>query len=105
MTEGKKPHLSEEQYIMQQELERRKKWAAEKAAKMAQEEKTRRKELHWMKCPKCGMDLREIEMSGLKVDECDSCGGLFLDHGEIHQLLAADKKERGAFARLFSVFE
>ncbi len=105
MKEVKKPHLSEEEYIKRQELERRKKWAAEQAAKMAEEEKRRRKELHWMKCPKCGMDLNEIEMAGVKVDECDSCGGLFLDHGEIHDLLAAERKEKGAFARLFSVFD
>lgn len=105
MTDLNKPHRSEEEYFKRQELERRKKWAAETTAKMADEEKKRRKELHWMKCPKCGMDLNEIDMFGIKVDECDSCGGLFLDHGEIHQLLAADRNEKGAFARLFSVFE
>lgn len=105
MTDLNKPHRAEEEYFKRQELEQRKKWASEKAAEMAEEEKKRLKKLHWMKCPKCGMDLSEIDMFGIKVDECDSCGGLFLDHGEIHQLLNADKKEKGAFARLFSVFE
>jgi uncharacterized protein len=105
MTKGKKPHRSEEEYFMQQELERRKKWAAEQTAKMAAEEKKQRKELHWMKCPKCGMDLKEIDMLGVKVDNCDSCGGLFLDHGEINHLMEAGKKDRGMLGRLFSVFD
>lgn len=105
MADINKPHRSEDEYFMRQELERRKKWAAEQSEKMADEEKKRRKELHWMKCPKCGMDLSEIDMFGVKVDECASCGGLFLDHGEIHQMLEADKKDKGVFARLFSVFE
>lgn len=104
MSDINKPHRSEDEYFMKQELERRKKWAAEQSAKMADEEKKRRKDLHWMKCPKCGMDLNEIDMFGVKVDECDSCGGLYLDHGEIHQLLESDKKNKGVFARLFSVF-
>ncbi len=105
MSDINKPHRSEDEYFMKRELERRKKWAADQSAKMADDEKKRRKDLHWMKCPKCGMDLNEIDMFGVKVDECDSCGGLYLDHGEIHQLLEADKKNKGVFARLFSVFE
>jgi|GEM_PF-1647048 len=41
---------------------------------------------HWMKCPKCGHDLREEELFGLKGDLCSSCGGVYFDRDEILQL-------------------
>ena len=42
--------------------------------------------LHWMKCPKCGHDLKEENLLGVMVDSCHSCGGLFLDKGELEIL-------------------
>jgi hypothetical protein len=41
---------------------------------------------HWMKCPKCGHDLREEEVLGLKGDLCGTCGGVYFDRDEIMQL-------------------
>lgn len=99
-----KPTRAEDEYFIKQELERRKKWAAEQAEKMVVEEKTRLRELHFMKCPKCGMDLQEIDLHGVTVDECSSCGGIFLDHGEIHFLIEAAKKNEGIIGKLFSAF-
>ena len=52
-----KPSKAEDEYFARQELERRKKWAKEQAANMAAAEKENLKKAHWMKCPKCGMDL------------------------------------------------
>lgn len=102
MTDGiDKPSKNEDEYFARQELERRKKWAAEQAAKMQTEEKERIKQAHWMKCPKCGMDLQEIELHGVKVDQCSHCGGVFLDAGEIDQL---GKHEEGVMNRVFSIF-
>lgn len=45
------------------------------------------KALHWMKCPKCGEDMSEVELSGIKVDRCTACDGLFFDKGELKLLL------------------
>jgi hypothetical protein len=97
-----KPSRAEDEYFAKQELERRKKWAAEQAAKMAGEEKERIKQQHWMKCPKCGMDLQEIDLLGVKVDQCANCGGMFLDAGEIDQI--AKRSDEGFIGRVFSVF-
>ncbi|HEX6087918.1 MAG TPA: zf-TFIIB domain-containing protein [Thermoanaerobaculia bacterium] len=96
-----KPSRNEDEYFTRQELERRKKWAAEQAAKMAGDEKERLKQAHWMKCPKCGMDLQEIEFHGVKVDQCANCGGVFLDAGELDQL---SKHDEGVMGRVFSIF-
>ena len=102
MSEIDKPSKAEDEYFARQELERRKKWAQEQATKMASEQKEQLKQLHWMKCPKCGMDLKEIEVHGVKVDQCASCGGVFLDAGEMEQI---EKHEQGGvMGRVFSMF-
>ncbi len=101
MSEIDKPSKAEDEYFAKQELERRKKWAQERAAQMATEEKERLKQAHWMKCPKCGMDLKEIEFHGVKVDQCANCGGIYLDAGEIEQIA---KHEEGVMSRVFSIF-
>ncbi|HUP61333.1 MAG TPA: zf-TFIIB domain-containing protein [Thermoanaerobaculia bacterium] len=101
MSEIDKPSKAEDEYFARQELERRKKWAQEQTAKKSADEKEQTKQLHWMKCPKCGMDLAEIELHGVKVDQCASCGGIFLDAGEMEQL---EKHEEGVLHRVFSMF-
>lgn len=101
MSEIDKPSKAEDEYFARQELERRKKWAKEQAAKMAVDEKDRLKQAHWMKCPKCGMDLQEIELHGVKVDQCASCGGVFFDAGELEQM---EKRDAGVMSRVFSMF-
>ncbi|HEX2965172.1 MAG TPA: zf-TFIIB domain-containing protein, partial [Syntrophorhabdaceae bacterium] len=65
------------------------------------EERKSLKELHFMRCPKCGMELIEIEYKGTKVDECSECRGVWLDAGELDTV---SKMEKGALDRFFSVF-
>lgn len=102
MSDGfEKPSKAEDEYFARQEVERRKKWAAEQTAKMATDEKDRAKQAHWMKCPKCGMDLHEISLHGVKVDQCANCGGVFLDAGEIEQLT---KHDEGVVHRVLGIF-
>ena len=105
MSDYEKPSKAEDEYFARQELERRKKWAQEQAAKLAEEDKEKIKQQHWMKCPKCGMDLATIELHGVKVDQCASCGGIFFDAGEVEQLLQAERSgQGGVFDRVFSIF-
>jgi hypothetical protein len=102
MSDGfEKPSRNEDEYFAKQELERRKKWAAEQSAKMAEGEQEKAKQAHWMKCPKCGWDLQEISLHGVKVDQCAHCGGIFLDAGELEQF---GKHEEGVMSRVFSIF-
>ena len=102
MSDFEKPSRAEDEYFAKQELERRKQWAKERAASMKTEEKDRLRELHYMKCPKDGMDLQTIELHGVKIDQCPNCNGIWLDGGELEQLLHPERS--GLFHRIGKVF-
>ena len=78
-----KPSEKEEEYFARLEFEEKKKREKEKIAKLEADEKKRLKELHYMHCPKCGMQLIEINYQGIAVDKCSSCEGIWLDAGEL----------------------
>lgn len=96
------PSEKEQEYFTRIELERKKKIEEEKFRQIAEDEKRRLKELHFMRCPKCGMELSEIDYKGIKVDKCFGCGGLWLDAGELETVL---KLEKTAFNKIFEVFK
>lgn len=52
------------------------------------QETQEQKKAHWMICPKCGTQLKESDCYGVKADVCGSCSGLFLDKGELEQILS-----------------
>ena len=62
-------------------------------------ERQRLKDLHFMKCPKCGHDLVEESLLGITVDRCGFCEGIFLDPGELDQLFLKKDDERRGFLR------
>lgn len=97
-----KPSEKEEEYFARQEFERRKKQEAEKQAALAKDERRKRQELHYMHCPKCGMDLIEIDYRGIAVDKCSGCDGIWLDAGE---LAAIARLEKSMLDGWFSVFK
>lgn len=41
-------------------------------------------------CPKCSGTMRQYERSGVTVDQCEQCQGLFLDRGELERLTDAE---------------
>jgi len=43
-----------------------------------------------LECPKCGNPWRTLERSGLMVDQCTGCRGVFLDRGELERLIDAE---------------
>jgi Zn-finger nucleic acid-binding protein len=40
-----------------------------------------------MYCPLCAQLLQPVERQGVEIDHCPSCGGLWLDRGELDQLI------------------
>lgn len=92
-----KPSDNEQEYFARQQAELRRRHAKEREAAMQQEERERQRELHSMKCPKCGMDLEEISFGDVRVDKCFNCEGMWLDAGELEGL---QKKEPGFLTRL-----
>lgn len=91
---------SEEEYIARIEFERKKKAEEENRKRMAEAEKKRLKELHYMRCPKCGMELIEIDYKTLKIDRCSACDGVWLDAGELE---AAVKLEKSVLSRFLGL--
>lgn len=82
---------------IQRERERKER---EREASLEQEEAKRRKELHWMKCPKCGSDMKQKEIAAINIDQCTLCEGIYFDRGELDEFLLQQKKQR-SFARKF----
>jgi hypothetical protein len=97
-----KPSEKEEEYFARLEFERKKKVEEEKNKRLAKEEKEKLKRLHWMKCPKCGMELIQIDYKGIEIDKCSECDGVWLDAGELERI---SKLEKTGFDKLFSVFK
>ena len=85
-----KPSTAEEEYFARENAERLRKLAAEEKASLASTKREELKKIHWMRCPKCGMELQEIGFRGVQVDRCFSCGGTFLDAGELEKIAAPE---------------
>jgi hypothetical protein len=73
---------------------------AERLARETEAERKRLKDLHYMKCPKCGHDLKVEALSGIEIDRCTFCEGFFVDAGELEQLfLMRQQAQRQSFLR------
>lgn len=97
-----RPSEREAEYIARMEYDRLKKIEEEKHKKLKAEEKKQLKELHFMRCPKCGMEMIEIDYKSIKVDKCSECEGIWLDAGELE---AVAKLEKSGLDKLFGVFK
>ena len=45
-----------------------------------------------MVCPSCGGDLVELERSGVRIDACRQCRGVWLDRGELDRILERERQ-------------
>ncbi len=103
MVVDKETRKQEDEYFARIEFEKRKKALEEKQSRMKKEERKQLKKQHWMRCPKCGMEMVEIEFEGIKVDKCSECLGIFFDEGEVDHLI--EKNRPGFLSRMASVFK
>lgn len=56
-----------------------------------------------MKCPVCDqVTLREVEKSGVLIDICPSCKGVWLDRGELEKLMQSINETQEEFEQLQS---
>ncbi|MGW4109462.1 TFIIB-type zinc ribbon-containing protein [Actinosynnema sp. NPDC004786] len=44
-----------------------------------------------MICPKCQDLMRTISRGSVHIEQCDNCKGVFLDGGELEQIIAAER--------------
>lgn len=96
-----KPSEAEEDFFARKALEEFRARQTKAQQSVQQDERAKAKALHFMKCPKCGMDLAEIDYRGLKVDKCTGCEGVWLDPGELESVAALDKSGIDKFFRVF----
>lgn len=97
-----KPLDVEDLYIMKIEEEKLKKLRAECDQKREEDRKKFQKESHWMKCPKCGADLEEVDLQNIMIDKCKECEGVWLDRGELDLLVDGQvKMKKGLLGKLF----
>ena len=82
-----KPSNTEEEYFAREEIEKKRKLALQQAADTAAKQREELKQLHYMKCPKCGLDLHTVKQGNVELDTCFNCHGVFLDAGELDVLV------------------
>ncbi|GAB3482487.1 TFIIB-type zinc ribbon-containing protein [Nocardiopsis coralliicola] len=51
-----------------------------------------------MTCPKCQGFLQTVQRQGIHLEQCQGCQGIFLDRGELEQIIAAEKRHYGGGA-------
>ena len=78
--------LSEQEQRAREDLARQREAVQTRQSQISSDEREQQRRLHWMRCPKCGCELAEVQFRAVKVDKCFSCNGVFLDDGELEQL-------------------
>jgi uncharacterized protein len=97
-----KPSSTEDEYFAREDAERLRKLAAEQRRKLADAEREALRKQHFMRCPKCGMELKELRFRDLQVDRCFSCNGTWLDAGELEKLAKGEEDSvMGSILRIF----
>lgn len=86
MSEPHKPSNQEDEYFAREEIEKKHRLAMKQAEELEVRAKEELKRIHYMKCPKCGMDLHTLKKGAVEVDTCFHCHGIWLDEGELAQL-------------------
>ncbi len=95
------PSIKEEEYFTRLTLENKRKADAEKLLRREEHEKIQLKELHYMRCPKCGMKLSEVDHKDVKIDKCSHCNGVWLDAGELEVI---SKLDQSVLHAVFDIF-
>ena len=96
-----KPTEQEEAYFVRREFEKAKKVEKQRQNLLETEERLKLKELHYMQCPKCGMQLVEIDYRGIKIDKCTACDGVCLGAGELEMV---SQIEETVIVKFFNAF-
>jgi len=86
-----KPSKIEDEYFVREDAEKKRKLALQAKKEKKAAELKALKELHFMHCPKCGLGMQEVKYKHVDVDVCFSCGGVFLDKGELEHITLKDE--------------
>ncbi|HUR00294.1 MAG TPA: zf-TFIIB domain-containing protein [Gemmatimonadaceae bacterium] len=99
MSTDEKPRRNEDEYFVKRDAELIK----ERRARLDEERNQQERSSHYNKCPRCGIDLSEHDHKGVKIDQCDSCGGMWLDKGELEIVEELDRTSPGFMHHLIGL--
>lgn len=99
-----KPSSAEEEYFARENAEKLRKLSLDKAKEMQASEREALKQLHWMHCPKCGMELQEVTFRGVEIDRCFSCGVTVFDAGELEKVGVAEDQGGKVMKSILNIF-
>src|SRR5215831_18944576 len=98
----KKPSETEEEYFAREEAAKLYRVTLETKRVMVKEERDALKTLHFMHCPKCGMELKSVRLRDVTVERCFNCRGTWLDENELDRLVGHEGP--GLLERIAAVF-
>jgi hypothetical protein len=93
------PSRNEDEYFAKQDAELIKQMRANLDKERDHEER----KAHYMKCPKCGGDLKEEARGDVHVDICGECGGMWLDAGELELMRQMEKSSKTGLRGIFDM--
>ena len=96
-----KPTEQEDEYFARLEFERRREALAERESRAGEEERQRTLSVVRGRCPKCGAELIPVPHRGIELDKCSRCQGVWLDFGELDQVVTEDTGLFGSVRRIF----
>jgi len=92
----------EEDYFRKIDQEAKGKLKAKLETQRAEADLAARKDLHFMKCGKCGGAMVTEVFRGIEIEVCSGCNAVLLDPGELEQLAGEDSSM--LFKSFFSMF-
>ena len=98
-----KPSETEEEYFAREEAARLYRLTLEKHRQMAQDEQQALKALHYMHCPKCGMELKTITLRDVTVERCFNCHGTCLRR-DASSSVSCGQESPGLLEKIAAVF-
>lgn len=96
-----KPSQSESEFFAREEAEKIHRLSEQQRRERSLAEREQSRQIHFMKCPKCGADLRTIRLGLVDVEECTQCEALVLDKGELQKIKVADNTLLKSFLDVF----
>lgn len=85
-----KPSRSEAEFFAREEQEKLHRLTEQKKREEEEALKERNRTSHFMKCPKCGADLKNTKLGMVDVEECTECDALVLDKGALAKIKVAN---------------
>jgi Zn-finger nucleic acid-binding protein len=95
--------MPDDQYFLREDLEKLKDIRARQDVLRQKQADEQRRMAHWMKCPKCGAELKETVFREVIIDVCPTCRGVWLNQGELEMLLGMKETTIGRFMKMMQL--